>query len=321
MQSVENNLKQLATARVLVAGDVMLDQYWMGGVDRISPEAPVPIVTVNESEVRLGGAGNVARNITSLDGSCTLIGIIGNDDAGRSVTELANQSGINAIFQSEADSKTTVKLRVVSKNQQLLRADFEGKPGKRVLADMLMHFRNHVENNDAVVLSDYGKGGLANIEEMISITSQANKPVLIDPKGNDFSRYRGATLITPNLAEFESVAGKVNSSDDLSDKAAGVIHDCDLGALLVTLSDKGMMLFERNKSPLHVPARSREVYDVSGAGDTVIGIMSMVLATNLDKSVGLEIANSAAGVVISKFGTTTATRTELISEIRRGCQS
>ena len=321
MQSVENNLKQLATARVLVAGDVMLDQYWMGGVDRISPEAPVPIVTVNESEVRLGGAGNVARNITSLDGSCTLIGIIGNDDAGRSVTELANQSGINAIFQSEADSKTTVKLRVVSKNQQLLRADFEGKPGKRVLADMLMHFRNHVENNDAVVLSDYGKGALANIEEMISITSQANKPVLIDPKGNDFSRYRGATLITPNLAEFESVAGKVNSSDDLSDKAAGVIHDCDLGALLVTLSDKGMMLFERNKSPLHVPARSREVYDVSGAGDTVIGIMSMVLATNLDKSVGLEIANSAAGVVISKFGTTTATRTELISEIRRGCQS
>ena len=186
MQSVENNLKQLATARVLVAGDVMLDQYWMGGVDRISPEAPVPIVTVNESEVRLGGAGNVARNITSLDGSCTLLGIIGNDDAGRSVTELANQSGINAIFQSEADSKTTVKLRVVSKNQQLLRADFEGKPGKRVLADMLMHFRTHVENNDAVVLSDYGKGGLANIEEMISITSQANKPVLIDPKGNDF---------------------------------------------------------------------------------------------------------------------------------------
>ena len=321
MQSVENNLKQLATARVLVAGDVMLDQYWMGGVDRISPEAPVPIVTVNESEVRLGGAGNVARNITSLGGSCTLIGIIGNDDAGRSVTELANQSGINAIFQSEADSKTTVKLRVVSKNQQLLRADFEGKPGKRVLVDMLMHFRNHVENNDAVVLSDYGKGGLANIEEMISITSQANKPVLIDPKGNDFSRYRGATLITPNLAEFESVAGKVNSTDDLSDKAAGVIQDCDLGALLVTLSDKGMMLFERNKSPLHVPARSREVYDVSGAGDTVIGIMAMVLAANLDKSVGLEIANSAAGVVISKFGTTTATRTELISEIRKGCQS
>ncbi len=321
MQSVENNLKQLATARVLVAGDVMLDQYWMGGVDRISPEAPVPIVTVNESEVRLGGAGNVARNITSLDGSCTLIGIIGNDDAGRSVTELANQSGINAIFQSEADSKTTVKLRVVSKNQQLLRADFEGKPGKRVLADMLMHFRNHVENNDAVVLSDYGKGGLANIEEMISITSQANKPVLIDPKGNDFSRYRGATLITPNLAEFESVAGKVNSTDDLSDKAAGVIHDCDLGALLVTLSDKGMMLFERNKSPLHVPARTREVYDVSGAGDTVIGVMAMVLAANLDKSMGLEIANSAAGVVISKFGTTTATRTELISEIRKGCQS
>ncbi len=321
MQSVENNLEQLATARVLVAGDVMLDQYWMGGVDRISPEAPVPIVTVNESEVRLGGAGNVARNITSLDGSCTLIGIIGNDDAGRSVTELANQSGINAIFESGEDSKTTVKLRVVSKNQQLLRADFEGKPGKRVLADMLMHFRNHLENNDAVVLSDYGKGGLANIEEMISITCQANKPVLIDPKGNDFSKYHGATLITPNLAEFESFAGKVNSTDDLSDKAAGVIHDCDLEALLVTLSDKGMILFERNKSPLHISARSREVYDVSGAGDTVIGVMAMVFAANLDKSVGLEIANSAAGVVISKFGTTTATRTELISEIRKGFQS
>ena len=319
MQSVENNLKKLATARVLVAGDVMLDQYWMGNVDRISPEAPVPIVTVNASEVRLGGAGNVARNIASLDGSSTLVGIIGHDDAGRSVTELARQSGINAIFQSDPAGKTTVKLRVVSKNQQLLRADFEGKPDQRVLAGMLMVFRDHIENNDAVVLSDYGKGGLADIEEMISITRRANKPVLIDPKGNDYSRYRGATLITPNLAEFESVAGKVESTDDLSDKAASVIRDYDLEALLVTLSDKGMTLFERNESPLHIPARSREVYDVSGAGDTVIGVMAMVFAADLDKSAGLGIANSAAGVVISKFGTTTATSAELISEIRKGC--
>ncbi len=317
MQSVESNLEKLATARVLVAGDVMLDQYWMGSVDRISPEAPVPIVTVNETEVRLGGAGNVARNIVSLDGSSTLIGIIGQDDAGRSVTGLTGQSGINAIFQSDPDCKTTVKLRVVSKNQQLLRADFEGRPDKRVLAGMLTDFRDHIGSNDTVVLSDYGKGGLDDVEEMILIARRANKPVLIDPKGNDYSRYRGATLITPNLAEFESVAGKVDNADDLAEKAAGVIGDYDLEALLVTLSDKGMALFERGESPLHIPARSREVYDVSGAGDTVIGVMAMVFAANLDKSAGLEIANSAAGIVISKFGTTTATRAELLSEIRK----
>lgn len=318
MQSVKNNLKKLATARVLVAGDVMLDQYWMGSVDRISPEAPVPIVTVNESEMRLGGAGNVARNIVSLGGSSTLIGIIGHDDAGRSVTRLAGQSGINAMFQFDPACKTTVKLRVVSKNQQLLRADFEDKPDKRTLAGMLTVFRDHIENNDAVVLSDYGKGGLVNTEEMIAITRQANKPVLIDPRGNDYSKYRGATLITPNLAEFESVVGKVESTDDFSEKAASVIRDYDLEALLVTLSDEGMTLFEKNENPLYIPARSREVYDVSGAGDTVIGVMAMVFATNLDKPAGLEIANSAAGVVISKFGTTTTTRAELMSEIRKG---
>ncbi len=318
MQSVKNNLEKLAAARVLVVGDVMLDQYWMGSVDRISPEAPVPIVTVTESETRLGGAGNVARNIVSLGGSSALIGIIGQDDAGRSVTGLAGQSGINALFQLDPACKTTVKLRVVSKNQQLLRADFEDKPDKRILAGMLAVFRDHIENNDAVVLSDYGKGGLANPEEMISITRRANKPILIDPRGNDYSRYRGATLITPNLAEFESVVGKVESTDDFSEKAASVIRDYDLEALLVTLSDEGMTLFERNKNPLHIPARSREVYDVSGAGDTVIGVMAMVFATNLDKATGLEIANSAAGVVISKFGTTTATRAELMSEIRKG---
>ncbi len=317
MQSVESNLKKLATARILVAGDVMLDQYWMGSVDRISPEAPVPVVTVNKSEVRLGGAGNVARNIISMDGSSALIGIIGQDDAGRNLTELVEQAGIHALFQSDPDCKTTVKLRVVSKNQQLLRADFESRPDQLVLAGMLADFREHVGNHDAVVLSDYGKGGLADVEEMISVARQAGKPVLIDPKGNDYSRYRGATLITPNLAEFESVTGQVESTDDLADKAAGVIRDYELDALLVTLSDKGMALFERGESPLHIPARSREVYDVSGAGDTVIGVMAMALAANLDKSAGLEIANSAAGIVISKFGTTTATRAELLSAIRK----
>ena len=318
MQSVENNLKKLAGARVLVAGDVMLDQYWRGNVDRISPEAPVPVVTVNESEVRLGGAGNVARNIVSLDGSSALIGIVGQDEAGRSVNELAAQSGIQAILQSGPACKTTVKLRVVSKNQQLLRADFESKPEPGVLTRMLADFREHIENNDVVVLSDYGKGGLVAIEEMIALGRRARKPVLIDPKGADYSRYRGASLITPNLAEFESVAGEVESSDDLARKAAGVIQDYDLGALLITLSDKGMVLFEPGKSPLHVPARSREVYDVSGAGDTVIGVMAMAFATGLDKSVALELANGAAGVVIAKFGTTTATRAELIFEIKKG---
>lgn len=321
MESVESNLRQLATARVLVVGDIMLDQYWLGDVNRISPEAPVPIVTVNNSEERLGGAGNVARNITSLDGNCTLIGIIGDDDAGRSIVDLASASGINAIFESETAHRTTVKLRVVSKNQQLLRADFEGRPDAVTLDNVLAHFKKHITDNDAVVLSDYGKGGLINIEEMISISRAENKPVLVDPKGNSFSRYRGATMITPNLSELESVAGKVSSLDDLSDKASRVINDCELNALLVTLSDKGMILFGRSQSPLHIPARSREVYDVSGAGDTVIGIMAMVLAVQLDRSAGLEIANSAAGIVISKFGTTTTTRAELMSAIKKDYQS
>ncbi len=318
MQSVENSLKKLTGARVLVAGDIMLDQYWIGRVDRISPEAPVPIVTVDKSEVRLGGAGNVARNIVSLGASSTLIGIIGKDDAGKSVTGLAEQSGINTVFQFDPACKTTVKLRVVSKNQQLLRADFEDKPDKRTLAGMLTDFRRHVERHEAVVLSDYGKGGLDDAGEMIAAARRADKPVLIDPKGNDYSRYGGATLITPNLAEFESVAGKVESADDLALKADRMTRDYDLEGLLVTLGDKGMALFWRNEEPLHIPARSREVYDVSGAGDTVICVMAMACAVNLDKSVGLEIANSAAGVVISKFGTTTATRAELISEIKRG---
>jgi rfaE bifunctional protein kinase chain/domain len=321
MESADSKLEKLTATRILVVGDVMLDQYWMGEVKRISPEAPVPIVSVLETSERLGGAGNVARNITALGGECTMLGIVGEDAAGQSIEDISGKSGIEVVLEKDDLIKTTIKLRVVSKNQQLLRADFENSPCKAVLDAVLVHYRKLIGDHDAVVFSDYGKGTLAEIESMIEIATAIGKPVLIDPKGFDYSRYRGATLITPNLAEFESAVGIVQGEDDLEMKAVSLIGKLNLKHLLVTLSDKGMKLISSDTESIHIPARSREVYDVSGAGDTVIAVMAMALSAGLTNFDSLVLANSAAGIVVSKLGTATTNINELSAAIMEDYQS
>lgn len=321
MESVDSNLLKLINTNILVVGDVMLDQYWMGDVERISPEAPVPVVAVNDTEERVGGAGNVARNITALGGRCTLIGILGDDEAGQSVDKITAESNIQTQMVLDNTIKTTIKLRVISKNQQLLRADFENTPSNDALEKMTEKYRESISDHNAVVLSDYGKGGLSRIESLIKIAKDSGKPVFVDPKGGDYSRYHGATMITPNLKEFESAAGAVRSEEELREKAKTMMDDLDLIHLLVTLSDKGMALFSANADSVRVPARSREVYDVSGAGDTVVAVMAMALSSDLPNSVCVEIANSAAGIVISKLGTATTTKEELQTAIQRDYQS
>ncbi len=294
----------------------MLDRYWFGGVERISPEAPVPVVLVDEVENRLGGAGNVALNITSLGGKCTLIGVVGDDKAGEDVIDIAASAGVTPNIFKDQSMPTCIKQRIISRNQQLLRADFESRPDETMYPKLERKYAELVAEHDAIVLSDYGKGTLGKVESLISIATDQNIPVLVDPKGSDFSRYRGASLITPNLKEFEQVSGEVESDDDLALKAEVVIRDNNLDALLVTLSEKGMKLFQANKNTIHRPARSQEVFDVSGAGDTVIATMALCMASKLDMSESLMVANNAAGVVVSKIGTATVDTSELLNAIK-----
>ncbi len=312
MESAASKIQQLVSARVLVIGDVMLDRYWMGDVDRISPEAPVPVVSVKHTDERIGGAGNVARNITSLGGSSCLMGIIGNDSAGRKIADIAGYSGVKLQLDEQSDYETVVKLRVLSKNQQLIRADFESVPDKYALSQMQARFEKRVDDFDIVIFSDYGKGTLSDIQTLIGIARDAGKPILVDPKGNDFERYSGATMITPNLTEFQAVAGSVVDEQSLNFKAQEMISNFGFDKLLVTLSEKGMTLFQTGNSPIHVESRHQEVFDVSGAGDTVIAVMAMALGSNLDAAASVEIANAAAGIVISKLGTATTSQAELL---------
>lgn len=317
MASAAANLDKLSACNVLVAGDVMLDRYWFGPVERISPEAPVPVVAVNASEERIGGAGNVACNITSLGGKCTLLSVVGDDEAGGRVAEIATQSGINHQLVVDRAAKTTIKLRVLSRNQQLLRADFESPPRPQALDETTSTFAGLIESHQVVVLSDYGKGCLDRIETLIELAAKKHIPVLVDPKGGSFARYRGATMVTPNLKEFERVAGTVVDDGDMQAKASGLIERHHLDKLLVTLSDRGMVLFSRGGDAIRGEARAREVYDVSGAGDSVIAVMAMATAAGLDDDAGLRLANSAAGVVVSKLGTATASIEELKAALSR----
>ncbi len=317
MESVAASLEQLAACKILVAGDAMLDRYWFGRVDRISPEAPVPVVAVCASEERIGGAGNVAGNITSLGGECALLSVVGDDEAGRKVGEIAADLGIEPHLVVERGGQTTVKLRVLSRNQQLLRADFESCPGTSALDDARAKYAELLARHQVVVLSDYGKGGLGRSEALIAAAADKKVPVLVDPKGSDFSRYRGAALVTPNLKEFEQVVGAVRDDEDMQVKARNLMRRHRLGKLLVTLSDRGMVLFSRGGAAIRCEARAREVYDVSGAGDSVIAVMAMATAAGLHQRVALSLATSAAGVVVSKLGTAAASVAELDAAIRR----
>ena len=303
---------QIRRARVLVAGDVMLDRYWFGEVSRISPEAPVPVVKVDRVEERPGGAANVARNVAALAAKASLLSVVGRDEAGRCLRQLLKRDKITASLHDDPTISTTVKLRVIGRRQQLLRADFETSPSHEVLASKLKDFKRLLKSCDVVILSDYGKGGLTHIARMIALARRHNKPVLVDPKGEDYSRYRGATLVTPNRAELRAVIGDWNSETALTTKAQSLRQQLGIGAMLVTRSEEGMTLYRRG-SRLHVPAQAREVYDVSGAGDTVIATIAVMLAAGQDLESAVRIANRAAGIVVGKFGTAVVQPDELFA--------
>lgn len=298
-------------AKVLVVGDSMLDRYWHGAVDRISPEAPVPVVRVTREEERLGGAANVACNVVSLGARASLLTVVGDDEAGGRIEAMLARSGVSPYLARDADLKTTVKLRVIGRHQQLLRLDFENLPNTELLASQTETFGTLVRTHDAVLFSDYGKGGLAHVADMIDQARAWGRPVLIDPKGSDYSRYRHANVITPNRAELQQVVGTWLDEADLRARTERLRAELHLGAILLTLGEQGMMLFEQDSEPLRVSAEAREVFDVTGAGDTVIATMAALVAGGLSLCEAMPIANRAGGIVVGKFGTATVRHEEL----------
>lgn len=304
------NLGDLSAVRLLIVGDVMLDRYWFGDVSRISPEAPVPIVKVERSEERPGGAANVARNAAALGAQVSLLALVGNDEAGVTLRRLMQEGGIDASLHIDNAVDTTVKLRVVGRQQQLLRIDFETTPSHEALRAKLSEFAQRLPACDAVVFSDYGKGGLTHIAEMVALARAAGKIVLVDPKGDDYTSYAGATIITPNRSEMREVVGRWKDDDELERKANALRTELNLQALLVTRSEEGMTLFHAGAT-VHEKAVAREVFDVSGAGDTVIATLAVMLANGADWERAIHVANVAAGVVVGKLGTAVVTRAEL----------
>ncbi len=298
-------------SRTLVIGDLMLDRYWSGATGRISPEAPVPVVHVNDVEERPGGAGNVALNIAALGGKSTLLGVVGQDEAGETLRTLLENRGVECHFQQEKAVPTSTKLRVMSRHQQLIRLDFEERFDAFSLEPLHQLFAAQIENCGAVILSDYGKGTLAQVQSLIQAARKAGKPVLIDPKGTDFSKYRGATLITPNLPEFEAVVGHCENDEDLVEKGEKLRQALQLEALLVTRGEHGMTLLCADQPPFHHPTCAREVFDVTGAGDTVIATLGAALAAGAKMEEAVTEANLAAGIVVGKLGTATASVAEL----------
>jgi len=295
---------------VLVVGDVMLDRYWFGDVARISPEAPVPVVLVKKEDERLGGAANVAWNCHDLGARTRLLSVVGRDEAGTKLANLLRRKGIEASLHRDARVDTTLKLRVIGRRQQLLRIDFERPPSSEVLAYALKEFKHALPESDVVILSDYGKGGLAHIAEMIRGARRARKRVLVDPKGDDYTRYKGASVITPNVAELRDVVGRWKDEKDLKQRAQALRARLGLEALLLTRGEDGMTLYTKNRIK-SVPAQAREVFDVTGAGDTVISTLAVMLAAGASLENAMQIANRAAGIVVGKLGTATVTPAEL----------
>jgi D-beta-D-heptose 7-phosphate kinase/D-beta-D-heptose 1-phosphate adenosyltransferase len=309
------SLPAFEKAKVLVVGDVMLDRYWTGPTERISPEAPVPVVRINQIEDRPGGAANVALNIATLGGQVSLAGIVGQDETANALTTGVQTLGVEPKWHRVANKPTITKLRVMSRHQQLIRLDFEEPYPAAESAALLNAATQMLSTVDVVILSDYAKGALAEPQAFIQQARAAGVKVLVDPKGSDFSRYRGATLLTPNLAEFELVVGKVTSEADLVEKAHGLLVEFDLEALLVTRSEKGMTLITAGQPELHIPTVAREVHDVTGAGDTVISALGTALAAGSSLPEACAIANTAAGIVVAKLGTSTVSRIELIEAL------
>ncbi|KQY79384.1 D-glycero-beta-D-manno-heptose-7-phosphate kinase [Pelomonas sp. Root1444] len=300
----------LAARRVLVVGDVMLDRYWHGAVERISPEAPVPVVRIEREEERLGGAANVALNIRTLGARATLLTVVGQDEPARRLRELLHERDIQTVLREDKQLYTIVKLRIIGRAQQLLRVDFENEPDHEALGEMLEAFAEQLPQHDVVLFSDYGKGGLTHIPRMIDMARAAGKPVLVDPKGSDYRRYAGASVITPNRGELAQVAGAWKGEAELRAKVDALRADIDVGAVLLTRSEDGMTLFD-DSGVTHEPARAREVFDVTGAGDTVIATLAVLIGAGVPLPDAMRLANKAGGIVVGKFGTATVNYDEL----------
>jgi len=300
----------LAQRRVLVVGDVMLDRYWHGAVERISPEAPVPVVRVQREEKRLGGAANVALNVRTLGARATLLTVVGQDHAAERLRELLQLRGVEAVLRTDPNLATIVKLRVIGRAQQLLRIDFESEPDHEVLGQMVDTFAGELAQHDVVLFSDYGKGGLAHIPRMIELARAAGKAVLVDPKGSDYQRYAGASVLTPNRAELAQVVGAWRDEDELRRKVDALRAAIGVDAILLTRSEEGMTLFDA-AGVQHEPARAREVFDVTGAGDTVIATLAALLGAGMGLGSAMRVANKAGGIVVGKFGTATVSYEEL----------
>lgn len=302
--------ERVKCVRVLVVGDLMLDRYWFGDVHRISPEAPVPVVKIDRVDDRLGGAGNVARNLSVLGAGVSLLSVIGNDEPGRALQRLLSEEGVDASLYEDLNFDTIVKLRVIGRQQQLLRIDFEKAPSAAILKTKLAEFRQRVLDCDVVIISDYGKGGVTHVAEMIQLARNAGKPVLVDPKGDDYGKYAGANVITPNRSELRQVVGNWSSEVELERKARQLRDDLRIDALLLTRSEEGMTVFSGSPS-VAIPAQIREVFDVSGAGDTVIAVLGLILALGIDVVDACRVANVGAGIVVGKLGTAVVTPEEL----------
>ena len=301
----------LASSKVLVVGDVMLDRYLTGDVSRISPEAPVPILQVMDEETRLGGAANVAMNIKALGGQVCLQSIVGCDAAGDELSRLLTRSGISAQLVCDEGLRTTTKLRLVARSQQMLRADFEDRPGEKALATLFEHFSNELLDHHAVLISDYAKGALVDVKQMIELAKQKGLKVFVDPKGHDFSKYKGADLITPNRQELMHIIGPWQDEDQLRTKATQLCESLDIRSLVLTRAEEGMTLFEPGRR-VHLPAQQVEIADVTGAGDTVIAVLAMLVASGVPLVHAMALGNRAGGLVVAKFGTATLSAPELL---------
>lgn len=308
---------QFDQAKVLVLGDVMLDRYWFGATNRISPEAPVPVVKVEKNQERAGGAANVAMNIAALNVPVKLLGLTGNDEAGNALSQILHRQKIECDFVKLNSHPTITKLRVLSRHQQLLRLDFEEDFHNVESQELLQQLQTALPHYGALVLSDYGKGTLNQVQQMIQLARNANIPVLIDPKGTDFTRYRGATLLTPNMSEFEAVVGRCESEAQIVEKGLALIEQFELTALLVTRSEKGMTLIRPNQAVYHLATEAQEVFDVTGAGDTVISVLATAIADGRSLEEACYLANVAAGIVVGKLGTSTVSNVELENAIHR----
>ncbi|MCW8931922.1 MAG: bifunctional D-glycero-beta-D-manno-heptose-7-phosphate kinase/D-glycero-beta-D-manno-heptose 1-phosphate adenylyltransferase HldE [Gammaproteobacteria bacterium] len=317
-------IPDFSQVKILVVGDLMLDRYWHGPTSRISPEAPVPVVKIEESEERAGGAGNVALNIAALNGTPSLVGLTGQDEPARILKNRLSHHGVNCQFVELANCTTITKLRVLSRHQQLIRLDFEDgffsdneEHANGSGQHLIDTYKTQLDDHDVILFSDYQKGTLRNLPELISLAKAQGKKVIVDPKGNDFSIYKGATLLTPNLSEFEAIVGHCESDEQLVEKAEELRQTLLLDALLITRSEKGMTLIQSGKSAVHLPTRARDVYDVTGAGDTVIATLASAIGAGMDLVDATKLANLAASVVVSKVGTATVTVHELRTAMRQ----